>query len=171
MSVHERRFVPKDTLIIEEGETGHSAYLLLSGFVEVYVEHMGKKTVLAKLGAGQIFGEMALVFDEKRTASVRALENCNVIVITRDALKAKIEKSDPTVKALVEMLSRRVVSSNHTLVQKQNDMEDLIDTTNTVYQNVLNALPNSQKKAFQKAVFPKLDDFLTTIRAFKDRYS
>ena len=53
MSVHERRFVPKGTLLIEEGEQGSSAYRLLSGKVEVFSGHDGKETVLATLSASE----------------------------------------------------------------------------------------------------------------------
>ncbi len=168
-TIHERRFVPKDTLIIEEGEEGSSAYLLLSGTVEVFSPHDGKETVLATLSAGQIFGEMALVFDEKRTASVRAIENCNVIVITREALKHKLSKTDPTIKALVEMLSRRVLTANSSRIKRQKNVEELADGAGVVYQTVLGHLPDDKKQNFQNDVLPKLEAFLKAIKDFKEQ--
>ncbi len=167
MSVHERRFVPKDTLLIEEGEEGSSAYLLLSGTVEVFSIHDGKETVLATLSAGQIFGEMALIFDEKRTASVRATENSNVIVITRESLQNKLDKSDPTIKAIVEMLSQRILTSNNSRVQRQKNVDELVDGANVVYQTVLSHLPDEKQGNFRSDVFPKLQAFLKAIQAFK----
>ena len=167
MSVHERRFVPKDTLLIEEGEEGSSAYLLLSGTVEVFSIHDGKETVLATLSAGQIFGEMALIFDEKRTASVRATENSNVIVITRESLQNKLDKSDPTIKAIVEMLSQRILTSNNSRVQRQKNVDELVDGANVVYQTVLSHLPDEKQGNFRSDVFPKLQAFLKAIQAFR----
>lgn len=168
-TIHERRFVPQDTLIIEEGEEGSSAYLLLSGTVEVFSAHDGKETVLATLKAGQIFGEMALVFDEKRTASVRATENCNVIVITREALKHKLSNTDPTIKAIVEMLSRRILTANSSRIKRQKNVEELADGAGVVYQTVLSHLPEEKKDDFQSDVLPKLEAFLKAIKDFKEQ--
>lgn len=164
----ERRFVPKGMLLMEEGEAANSAYLIQSGAVEVFTEHDGNKVVLAQLEPGQIFGEMALIFDEPRTASVAAIEDCNLIVITRQALKEKLANSDPTVKAIVTMLTQRMVSSNNTVVNKKSDIKDLTTTSRMIYQNILSSLPRARQKKFQDAVLPKLDAFLEAIDAFDD---
>ncbi len=167
----ERRFVPKDTLIMKEGDPGNSAYLIQSGSVEVYTENDEKHIRLAKLELGEIFGEMALVFDEQRTASVRALEDCNLIVITRQSFQQKLEKTDPTIRAIVRMLTQRIISANNTVVNKKSSSEDLYETTQIIYQNVLSSLPKNRQRTFQNGVLPKLDDFLNAIRSFEDRYS
>ena len=164
----ERRFVPKDTLIMRQGEEGNSAYLIQSGSVEVYTEHEGKKIVLATLGLGEIFGEMALIFDESRTASVVTLEDCNLIVITRQSFQQKLKKTDPTIKAIVQMLTQRIISANNTVVNRKDQSEDLYQTVQLVYQNVLAGLPQDKKHAFQDSVVPKLDDFLDALRAFEE---
>jgi len=167
----ERRFVPKDTLIMQEGEPGSSAYLIQSGSVEVYTESDDREIKLAKLELGQIFGEMALVFDEHRTASVRAVEDCNLIVITRQSFQQKLDKTDPTIKAIVQMLTQRIISANNTVVNKKSNAEDLFETTQIIYQNVLSSLPKNRQRTFQSDVLPKLDDFLNAIRSFEERYS
>ncbi len=66
--------VPKGTLIIREGEVDRDAYIIVSGRVEVFRDSGTSHIVLAELGPGQIFGEMALVLERPRTASVRAIE-------------------------------------------------------------------------------------------------
>tara|TARA_B100002003_G_C14088995_1_gene523805 strand:+ start:102 stop:638 length:537 start_codon:yes stop_codon:yes gene_type:complete len=167
----ERRFVPKGTLVIKQGEQGNCAYLLQSGRVKVTTENDGKVVELAKLDSGQIFGEMALIFDENRSASVTALEDCNLIVITRQTLKQKLDRSDPTVRAIVTMLTQRIISANNEMINKKSDLNDLIETTRVIYQNACSALPRSQQRTFQNAVLPKLDDFLGAIRSFKERFS
>ena len=166
----ERRFVPKDTLVIQEGEPGNSAYLIQSGSVEVYTEDGDKKIKLATLELGQIFGEMALVFDENRTASVKALEDCNLIVITRQSFQQKLSKTDPTIKAIVQMLTRRIITANNAVMNKQSSTEDLYDTSQIIYQNVLAGLPKNRQRTFQNAVLPKLDAFLDAIKGFEDKY-
>ncbi|MFK7839235.1 MAG: cyclic nucleotide-binding domain-containing protein [Bdellovibrionales bacterium] len=163
----ERCFVPKGQLIVEEGEDGSCAYLIQSGSVSVYTNNSGQRVNLAKLSVGDIFGELALVFDEPRSASVVANEDCNLIVITRQTMQRKLDNSDPTVKAIVGMLTKRILTVNNTLVSKNSDMDDLIDTSRIIYQNVLTSMPRSEQRSFQKTVLPKLDAFLDSIREFQ----
>lgn len=164
----ERRYVPKGTLIVREGEEGNSAYLIQSGKVSVFTYNDGNRIELAECDVGEIFGELALIFDEPRSASVAAKEDCNLIVITRDTLTQKLNKSDPTVKAIVQMLTKRIISSNNTVVSKQSNVEDLIDTSRIVYQNILNSLPRSRQRLFQNSVLPKMEGFLDSLREFHD---
>lgn len=166
----ERRFVPEGTLVMRQGEPGNCAYLIQSGSVRVYTEHDGKRVDLAKLDLGQIFGEMALIFDEPRTASVIATEDCNLIVLTRQTFKSKLEKSDPTIRAIVTMLTQRIISANNTVVNKKSGIQDLVETTRIIYQNTLVSLPRSQQRTFQNAVLPKLDDFFSAVRSFQERF-
>lgn len=166
----ERRFIPKGTLVMKEGDPGNSAYLIQSGSVEVFTENDDKVISLAKLELGQIFGEMALIFEERRTASVKAIEDCNLIVITRQSFQQKLDKTDPTIKAIVHMLTQRIISANNAMVNKKSSMDDLVETTNIIYQNILSSLPKSRQRTFQNSVLPKLDEFLDAIRAFDDKY-
>ena len=166
----ERRFVPSGTLVMKQGEEGNCAYLIQSGLVKVYTEHEGKTIELAKLDSGQIFGEMALIFDEKRSASVLAMDDCNLIVLTRQTLKQKLDRSDPTIKAIVTMLTQRVLISNNHVINKKSNIQDMIETTRVIYQNIFSTLPRSQQRTFQNAVLPKLDDFLNTLKSFQERF-
>jgi len=108
----ERRFVPKGTVIIREGEEAFFAYLIQSGRVAVYKEKNGKTVELAQLGMGQVCGEMALINDDLRSASVKTLEDCNLIVLTRSAFEDKLRNSDPTIQAIVKMLIDRISGFN-----------------------------------------------------------
>jgi CRP-like cAMP-binding protein len=117
--VLDRKFIAKGTVIIREGEQGAVAYLVQSGQVQVYSEAGGKKTVLGILGPGEIFGEMALFNEGLRTASVQALEDCNVVTITRQSLEEKLKKSDPTIRAIVRMAFERLDGGNKAIVSSQ----------------------------------------------------
>lgn len=113
----ERRFVPKGTSIIKEEDDAYSAYLIQSGEVSVFTNKSGKEIELARLGAGEICGEMALIADDKRSASVRTVEDCNLIVITRSAFEEKLRNSDPTIRAVVNMLIKRIIASNSDFIE------------------------------------------------------
>ena len=103
---------------MRQGDPGNCAYLIQSGTVSVYTEKDGKKVEHARLGAGEIFGEMALVFDEPRSASVKAVKDTSLIILTREAFKQKLNKTDPTIKAIVGMLIKRVGKANEKLAAK-----------------------------------------------------
>jgi len=71
-------------IIIQEGDESDVAYILQEGEVEVYTMRGAEKMVVAKLGAGQMFGEYGLLDRKPRSASVRALSNCLVKVMQID---------------------------------------------------------------------------------------
>lgn len=66
---------------IDEGEFGYEFFVIESGAADVH--HGGE--VIASLGPGDFFGELALMDEERRTASVIATESTTVIVMTRQA--------------------------------------------------------------------------------------
>ena len=169
--IHERKSVPRGTVIMKEGERGHCAYLIQAGKVKVYTGTGGRRVDLATLEAGQIFGEMALLFDEERSATVESLEPCNLIVIDRKMLKQKLDKSDPTIRAILPMLMKRIVQTNNVLLQKQSDMDELINTVSMIYQNIHTTLPAAQKKSLESTVLPKLDELMAAVKTFRERYA
>ena len=75
----------KRNKIIRQGTHGTSAFLIKKGKVEVYQEDAeGNKKVLAELKENDLFGEMAMISAGERSASVIALEDCEVAILTRD---------------------------------------------------------------------------------------
>lgn len=171
ISILERRFVPKGTTVVHQGDAGYSAYLLQSGSVSVFTLDNGREVELAKLEVGQIFGEMALIFDEPRSASVKTLEDCNLIVITRDAFKGKLDRSDPTIRAIVSMLTQRILTANNAMINRKETLDDLRETSRIIYENFITALPANQQRSFESSVLPKLDEFMEAVQAFQEKYS
>jgi len=94
--------------VIEEGTKGTSAYIILSGTVGVLKRSGGKEVQLATLGEGQVFGEMGLIEDRPRSATVRALSEIRTRVIDRgdfnELLKTKPSVLIPIMKSLFEKL-------------------------------------------------------------------
>lgn len=166
----DRRYVPKGTLVIREGEVSSNAFLIQSGRVRVFTTHEGNQVDLAYLEAGQIIGEMAMISDSPRTATVQAVEDCMLIVISRDQFEDKLRDSHPTIRAIVGMLSKRLNESNIVLSNKRGNVNDLSAIVRQMYQNILEDLPANQQRTFQKTVLPPLEDMLDAIEGFKDRY-
>ncbi|MBU2499545.1 MAG: cyclic nucleotide-binding domain-containing protein [Proteobacteria bacterium] len=78
-----KTFQPGET-VIREGARGTSAFIILSGAAEVFRGSKEKEILLATLGRGQVFGEMGLINDQPRAASIRALTEIKVMSVSRD---------------------------------------------------------------------------------------
>ncbi len=109
-------FYPKDyaknALIFKEGTQGVNAFLIMSGEVEISKVVQGKKIVLAVLGQGEIFGEMAIIGDNetgsKRTATAVALDFTQVVPITKAQLKNSLTKTPQMVNSIFHSLMDRL---------------------------------------------------------------
>jgi CRP-like cAMP-binding protein len=166
----ERRFIQEGSIIMKEGEIGKNAFLIQSGEVDVYTERDGKRIDLARMGAGQIIGEMALVVDGPRTATVEAIKDCNLIVINGATLQQKLEDSDPTIRSIVPMLMKRVRNTSDALSNKSSNPDDIAYTIDRVYNNVLSSMPEARAADFEKLIVPKIEEFLEAIRDFKNKF-
>jgi CRP-like cAMP-binding protein len=89
-------------VILREGRVGAAFFVLVSGSVEVVKESSGSEpVVLATLGAGEFFGEIATMQHMPRSASVRALQDTKCLVIWRLDFDSYIRRF-PDVAAKVE---------------------------------------------------------------------
>jgi CRP-like cAMP-binding protein len=96
-------------VILHEGDPGDQFHLIEAGRVSLHVAtHTGDSAMLSVLRAGQAFGEMALVGDRPRTATVVALEPVTTRVMSR-ALFEELRRSHAAVdRLLVDILAARV---------------------------------------------------------------
>ena len=97
--------------IVKEGEKALSFFLILNGNVEV---RRGKK-VLAKLGHGQFFGEMALFDDQPRSADVVATEDTSCALLTSWAFAGVLAGNPKIGQAIIKELVRRLRETNKAL--------------------------------------------------------
>lgn len=74
---------PKNTIILRQGDSSHSLHIILSGKVRVYVSDEEHDFVLQTQGSGSYFGELALITDAPRSASIMALEKTVCAIITQ----------------------------------------------------------------------------------------
>ncbi|MGM0584159.1 MAG: cyclic nucleotide-binding domain-containing protein [Pseudomonadota bacterium] len=72
--------------IVRQGESSDSAYLILSGKADVIVEFEGSSSVVAELGEAEVFGEMAMLCESPRTASVRAKGELRTLMFEREGM-------------------------------------------------------------------------------------
>lgn len=108
--VLDRRTFPGGNPIFLEGDQGLVAYILLKGDVSIY-GGLGtpNKRKLVDISVGQMFGELALMANEKRTASAYTAEGCELLTITKKKLEEKLTNIDPFARYWIEYLSKRVI--------------------------------------------------------------
>jgi CRP/FNR family transcriptional regulator, cyclic AMP receptor protein len=104
-----RRNFPKGRMIVAEGEPSQSLYILLSGRAKVQrSDSEGKEVILAVLGPGEFFGEMSLIDDAPRSASVITLESCDFMAINKDGFKAMMTQSTEMCMQIMKGLVKRL---------------------------------------------------------------
>jgi EAL domain-containing protein (putative c-di-GMP-specific phosphodiesterase class I) len=95
-------------IIIRQGERGECAYLIESGKVEISIKcKAGDVIIVGTRGPGAIVGEMAIVDDSPRVATVKALEDCSMLEISREDFARRIEGSDPVLQMITQVILTR----------------------------------------------------------------
>jgi serine/threonine-protein kinase len=93
--------------VVREGDEGDAAFIVVSGRLRVYRKIAGKVHPLRVMGRSEVFGEMAILGSGRRTASVVAMEDCELLVVTRETLEREVGDMKPWVGALVRSLATR----------------------------------------------------------------
>ena len=104
------RSYPRNTIIVTEGDTTDSLYIILEGRVKAFVsDGEGHDMVLSTQGPGEYFGEMAL--DEgPRSASIMTLEPSRFLVVQKSDLRDFVMKTPAFALSLIEKLIHRARS-------------------------------------------------------------
>src|SRR5258706_1669075 len=104
-----RRSAPRASSVMHEGDAADCLYVVISGRLKVMVgEADGKETILSIIGPGEFFGEMGLIDDNPRSASVIAIEPCELLALTgRDFRKCLVENLGLAM-AVMRVLVRRL---------------------------------------------------------------
>jgi CRP-like cAMP-binding protein len=100
------------TEIFREGQTGDQMYIIQSGTVRISKEFDGKLHVLAELGKGEFFGEMAIVSRMERTATVTAVTDVSLLAFDRAGFQSMIEKNAKIAMNVIDKLCRRLAEAN-----------------------------------------------------------
>lgn len=107
---HERSFGPGEA-IVNEGESGIGLFILGSGRVEVLQKRGADEQQLRTMAAGEVFGELGLLTDHARTASVRALEPTTCLVMTAWSFQGALDQSAEIAKPLLKTVARWLVET------------------------------------------------------------
>ena len=105
-------------LIVEEGRTGNGMYAIISGNVEA-VKALGTEheRTVNRLSTGEVFGEMALLGEWPRTASVRAVDEVECLGIDRWVFLTQLERHPQVGIKLLQILAQKLRDSDARLVE------------------------------------------------------
>ena len=106
----DRKTFPAGATIFTEGEPGTSAFILLRGDVTLHAgREAGRERALTALKPGQMFGMHALMAGARRGATASTTQGCEVLMVSEEKLKQKLEEADPFIRYWVDYLSKRIV--------------------------------------------------------------
>jgi CRP/FNR family cyclic AMP-dependent transcriptional regulator len=107
------RSYPKGVRVFHEGDHSDACYIVRSGDLRVTREHSdGRAIALATLGPGDIFGELAMLDGEARSASVEALSDCELLALPASDVRSLLHGSAEITVKLVVALTRRLREAN-----------------------------------------------------------
>ncbi len=95
-------------VIMRQGDLGKNAFIIESGKVDIQIEKSsGEQVTVGTRGAGSIIGEMSLIDNAPRTATITAIEECALLEITEDDFTRRLENSDPVLRMVIQVILTR----------------------------------------------------------------
>jgi len=103
------RSFPANTIVIHEGDEALSLYLIVSGAVKVFLsDDNGKQIVVSSQREGEYFGELALLDDAPRSASVMTTEKSTFMVLNKHDFDRLLQEQPAIALPIMRQLARRV---------------------------------------------------------------
>ena len=97
----------KGSFVFNEGDPGDKIFFIKNGDVEIMVNHKGDKVVVARLSSGDFFGEISLLTNKPRTASVRAASDLELLFLDSNSFTETLNKYPELGKKLFKKMEER----------------------------------------------------------------
>jgi len=110
--------------MIEQGAEGDSMFVMLDGTAQVLVSQNGAAIRVGVLRTGDCFGEMSLLTGEKRTATIRAESDCEVLEINKPVMAQVLRDSPECVTQLSDLLARRKMENEGLIKDAAQDEQE-----------------------------------------------
>ncbi len=115
----DHKFLKAGEILFDEGAAGKEVFVIVSGNVRITKKADGKNVVLAELGPGESVGEMSILLDKPRTATVEAVTDCELVCVNRSVCLKCITNIPPCAAAMLQRLARRVGVMNESLLKER----------------------------------------------------
>ena len=107
-----RLYFKANAQVISEGDLGNCAYIVETGRLEVSkINEQNNKQVLGQLKKNDIFGELGLIDGLPRSATVTALENCTIKVLTKESFNSLPQDNPKVLIPILKVLASRLRST------------------------------------------------------------
>ena len=122
---------PLGTVVIKEGETGETMYMIIAGEVSVNKSQEGGTQIeLDRILAGDYFGEMALFEDVVRSATIRTEEETRLLVLHKQEFTEIVREYPQIALHICRILSQRIRVLHEKIKREEKQIEDLDATCN-----------------------------------------
>jgi CRP/FNR family transcriptional regulator, cyclic AMP receptor protein len=111
------RTVRPGEIVFQEGDTGDQMFIIQEGRVKVTKSLSGREHVLSTLGKGDFFGEMAIVNNVRRTATVTAVSEVQLLAFNREGFLSMVTKNAKIALNIIDKLCRRLQNMNTQIQQ------------------------------------------------------
>ena len=111
--------------LFRQGDPGDAAYLIIAGEAEVSAETPGGPLVLATLGANEIVGEMAILGNVPRAATVSAKGRLITLRISKEPFMRMVREFPSMAVAMMQELAERLAATNNQLSTAQAELKRL----------------------------------------------
>lgn len=113
-------------VIFRKGDVGHEMFIVLKGKVQIIDEMGENRKILAELGTGEIFGEMAMFENRTRSAYAVTKEPSQVLVLSEEVLAKLLEKRIPRkfLANVIAVLCRRLRVTNNMFMRAKYGSKD-----------------------------------------------
>ena len=99
-------------LLCRQGDSGDTAYIILNGEADVLVDTPGGQISVAKLGKNDLVGEMAILIDIPRTATVKAISDVATLAISKDLFFRMVTEFPQMGVEIMRELAHRLENMN-----------------------------------------------------------
>lgn len=112
-------------MLFSQNDSGDAAYVVLCGKAEVIVKINGSDVVVATLGENSIIGEIAILCDVPRTASVRAATRLETLCIEKEQLLKLLQEFPTMAIDLMKVLAERLAATTQDLSEARAELNKL----------------------------------------------
>lgn len=95
-------------IVVRQGDEAYCMFVIQAGRAEVIVEDGGSGTLVDVMGPGEVFGEMAILDPQPRTATIRALGTLRALTIDKKTFLRRVQEDPTLALSILRSLSARV---------------------------------------------------------------